>query len=65
MKVSSIAIKEIFYKNKNLTILFKSGSKYRYKDVPKKIYSDFVDSKSKGKYFLKKIRNSFMFDRVS
>lgn len=39
-----------------MDVLFRNGSRYRYKDVPDEVYKGLMDAPSKGSYFWKNIR---------
>lgn len=45
--------------NEYLDILFHTGRKYRYSDVPESIYTGLMQAPSKGKYHNQYIKNSF------
>jgi len=47
-----------------LEIEFQSGRIYQYFDVPKTIYTAFLDSGSKGKYFNAEIRGKFPYREI-
>lgn len=47
--------------DKTMTITFKNGGVYCYTDVPKEIFDGLSESKSKGQYFHKSIKNAFKF----
>jgi len=47
-----------------MVIEFKNGSVYTYDDVPADIYETFVESKSLGAYFHKRIRDEFNTTKV-
>jgi hypothetical protein len=49
---------------KALEITFVSGRKYRYLQVPPRIYEGMRSSLSKGEYFNRHIREHFAFERV-
>jgi hypothetical protein len=41
-----------------LIIQFKGGQHYRYDNVPKSLAIEFLNSPSKGKFFLSRVKNS-------
>lgn len=47
-----------------LEVEFLSGAVYNYFKVPNKTYKEFMNAKSKGKYFYKNIRESFKYKKV-
>ena len=47
-----------------LRVRFYSGGTYEYKDVPRKVWMDFITSKSLGKYFYKNIRDKYKTTKV-
>ncbi len=52
-------------KNSKLEIRFVSGLKYSYFDVPVNIYEGMRKSRSKGTYFNQKIKDKYVFERMS
>jgi hypothetical protein len=47
-----------------LDVTFVSGLRYRYLQVPKRIYEDMRSSFSKGEYFNRHIKDHFAFERI-
>ena len=47
-----------------LYLLFRSGEVYRYFDVPRSEYHEFLAADSKGRYFGRKIRGRFRYERM-
>jgi len=66
-RVKSSNVKAVGYDSamKVLHVDFKSGNSYRYKDVPEKIHKKFISASSKGKFFSKKIRGQYDYDKVN
>lgn len=65
--VSSSAVNFLSYNedDEELTVHFNSGSIYRYHDVPKQRAKYFIESASShGRYFVRKIRNNYIYERV-
>lgn len=50
-------------KSRALTIVFQSGRRYRYEDVPPAIYEAMNAAPSKGEFFNEHIRDKFTFVR--
>ena len=59
--INSSMISEYDYDEaeKLLKLKFTKGGWYGYKEVPKEVVKDFVDSESKGKYFLANIKGKY------
>ena len=51
--------------NSKLEVIFVSGVKYIYSDVPINIYEAMKVSRSKGIYFNQKIKEKYAFERIS
>lgn len=51
--------------SRELRILFQSGKRYVYQDVPKSTFEAMKASFSKGEYFNRHIRGQFSYTRVS
>jgi hypothetical protein len=47
-----------------LRIEFSHGASYDYKAVPKIVFSEFVQSESKGKFFHANIKDKFLAKKV-
>ena len=60
--VESDSIRKFKYnkKTKSLTVVFNSNDKeYKYYNVPDDIYLAFLSDKSKGKFFIRNIKNKY------
>ncbi len=51
-------------KSRDLIIVFVSGMKYKYKNVPQNIFDGFKKVTSKGRYFNKSIKDKFAFEKM-
>jgi len=47
-----------------LYLLFRSGELYGYFDVARRQYQEFLEADSKGRYFGRKIRGRFRYERM-
>lgn len=65
--VTSSSIASIGYEpaRRELDIEFRSGVVYRYGEVPERVFRQFLESSSKGRYFTQHIRDNFRFRRLS
>src|SRR6266849_1273842 len=56
-KVNSSMLRRVRYdpKNRFLDVVFRTGEKYRYKDVPPDEYDGLMDAESHGKYMQRHI----------
>jgi lysyl-tRNA synthetase class 2 len=56
-KVNSSMLQSVRYdpKNKFLDVVFRTGEKYRYKEVPPHVYKGLMSAESPGKYMQKYI----------
>lgn len=59
-KLVSSTIDEVTYHAGELTVVFKSGNRYRYEKVPMKIYFEIGVSKKAGTYYGQKIKGKFL-----
>ena len=53
--------------NKNtfeLDIVFRTGDKYRYKNVPKFVYDGLINAESHGQYMHKRILGRYEYERL-
>lgn len=60
-------IEKVLYDDtsKDMTIEFKQGYSYIYKNVPSHIFEAFQTEPSAGKYFHRAIRNNYNYSRVT
>lgn len=66
IKVISQMIKSAGYDNDTQTmeVEFSNGTIWQYKEVPKYLYDNFMTEKSKGKYFLEKIKPFYVGSKI-
>lgn len=64
IKVKSSNIHSIGLENKILEIKFHNNTIYRFSNVPEKIFINFLESKSKGKFFHKFIKKIYSERRI-
>jgi hypothetical protein len=57
--VLSRAIRSVGFQNGTLEIEVASGDVYRYLDVPRDVFVEFMRAESKGSFFNERIRDSF------
>jgi hypothetical protein len=50
---------------RELDIVFVSGKRYRYLDVPRKVYAALLKADSKGEFFDDEIRDSYLSAEVT
>lgn len=64
--VVSSQISYIGYNNedKELFVIFKNNSTYRYDGVPRKLYESLMMSTSKGKYLNEHIKNIYVSTQI-
>ena len=48
-----------------LEVIFRTGEKYRYKNVPLFVYEGLMNAKSQGQYMRKHILDRFDFERMN
>jgi frataxin-like iron-binding protein CyaY len=58
--MTSTTIQNVDWKNGTMTIQFKNGTIYVYKNVPQALYDEFIVAESAGKYFHKYIKPVFI-----
>jgi hypothetical protein len=57
--VLSTAIRSVGYRAGTLELELVGGHVYRYFDVPKEVFSEFMRATSKGQFYNERIRDSF------
>lgn len=64
--IESSNLREVGYDpdSKTLAIIFNSGMKYHYHDVPQETFDELKEAESAGKYFNANIRTSFNFENM-
>jgi hypothetical protein len=48
----------------NLDVVFRTGDKYRYKNVPQFVYEELMGAESHGQYMHKKVLGRFKYERL-
>ncbi len=66
-EVKSSNIKKIGYSDSKceLVVEYLSGIKYKYKNVPKMIYMNLLESDSKGRFMNSNIKGKYEYEKVS
>ena len=57
--ISSSLLSGIKYESGNLTVFFRDGRNYVYHNVPKKVFEQFKNSPSKGKFYNQYIKGCY------
>lgn len=57
--LNSSCIRRVEYADGTLSITFRSGSTYRLRRVPERLYHGLVNASSPGRYFNKKLKGRF------
>src|SRR5688572_27368183 len=66
MPVNSRMILGVRYntKTREMDIVFRTGEKYRYKQVPRAVYDELLDADSHGQYVHKKVLGHYDYERL-
>lgn len=64
-EVVSSNIKRIGYTDNNLIVEYLSGTKYKYKNVPKEVYDQLLESDSKGRFMNSNIKSKYEYERLA
>jgi hypothetical protein len=66
MEMPSTAVKTIIYDPaaRRMLVIFVTGRKYIYEDVPAEVYAAFQAAPSKGRFFNAEIRDRYPFHEV-
>ena len=51
-------------KTYHLDVVFRTGEKYRYKNVPQFVYEGLLKAESHGQYMHKKVLGRFKYERL-
>ena len=51
-------------KTYELDVVFRTGDKYRYKNVPQFVFDGLMQAKSHGQYMHKKVLGRFKYERL-
>ena len=65
IKVDSSTINAISYKNNILFVRFNNGGIYIYENVNEKLFEDFKNADSKGKFLNENIKNKYECSKLS
>ena len=63
-EVLSSNIKRIGYDDKCLLVEYMSGAMYKYKDVPRSVYKQFLEAESKGRFMNSEVKGKYEYERV-
>lgn len=63
----SVLVDKVFYdpETNTLDAVFKKGSRYRYRGIKPKLFSQFVLAKSMGRFYNSNIRSKFTSEKVT
>ena len=61
---SNLVKSEYDVESKQMIVEFKNGQRYEYEEVPHKVYAEFRQSESQGKYFSTQINKKFDFKKL-
>ena len=66
VKVESSNLEAVGYDQdtQEMTVEFKGGGLYKYKDVPFEVYTELMDADSIGQLFHKLIRGNYEFEKL-
>lgn len=64
-EVLSSNIRKVGYNEGDLVVEYLSGTKYRYKKVPREIYEAMLESDSKGRFMNNSIKGKFEYEKMS
>lgn len=64
-EVLSSNIRKVGYDEGNLIVEYLSGTKYRYKKVPREIYEAMLESDSKGRFMNNSIKGKYEYEKIS
>lgn len=62
---SSVLVSLAYAGDQTLELTFRSGSRYRYFDVPQAVVDQLLAAESKGAHFNRNIRDRFPYQRIS
>lgn len=62
--VSSSDISSVGYENNILCIIFNSGGKYIYHNVPLDVYNSLLSAPSHGKFFHAYIKGRYSYEKL-
>jgi len=63
LEVVSSNINKIGYENNCLFVEYKSGVRYKYKDVPEELFTKLREAESKGRFMNSEIKGKFEYIR--
>jgi hypothetical protein len=64
LESSNMVRSEYDTETKQMIVEFKNGTKYSYNDVPHKIYTQFRNAESQGKFFNSEISKKFKYSKL-
>ncbi len=63
-QIKSRFIKSVSFAKERLTVEFKGGSRFRYVDVPMKVFTGMCESELPGKYYTDNIKGKFKASKL-
>ena len=63
-EVVSSNIRAVGYEGNDLIVEYLSGTKYKYKAVPKDLYETLLTAESKGRFVNNNIKGKFEYEKV-
>lgn len=64
-EVLSSNIRKVGYDEGDLIVEYLSGTKYKYKKVPKEIYEAMLEADSKGRFMNNSIKGKYEYEKIS
>jgi len=64
VKINSSNINSVAHKDDTLYVEFNGGSQYKYKLVPQTLYTDLLESESKGAFLNSYVKGSFEYENI-
>ena len=64
VNIDSSNINSVAHEDETLYVEFTGGAQYKYKLVPSSLYSDLLESESKGTFLNEQVKGSFEYENI-
>ena len=64
VKIDSSNIDSVAHSDETLYVVFNGGNRYKYNLVPEQVYTNLLESESKGSFLNEQVKGSFEYETI-